>query len=53
MPPGSPGELAALAGSGALLVAGTIALANSGNINPEVADIAPVTRANPAGSASS
>jgi drug/metabolite transporter (DMT)-like permease len=53
MPPGSPGELAALAGSGALLVAGTIALANSGNIHPEVADIAPVTRANPAGSASS
>jgi hypothetical protein len=53
MPPGSPGELAALAGSGALLLAGTIALANSGNIHPEVAYSTQVTRANPAGSASS
>jgi drug/metabolite transporter (DMT)-like permease len=53
MPPGSPGELAGLAGSGALLVAGTIALANSRNIHPEVADRALATRANPAGPASS
>jgi len=53
MPPSSPGALAALAGSGALVVAGTIALANSPNIHPEVADATAAARANPAGPASS
>jgi drug/metabolite transporter (DMT)-like permease len=53
MPPSSPGALAALVGSGALLVAGTIALANSPNIHPEVADATAATRAKPAGPASS
>lgn len=53
VPPSSPGTLAAIAGSGALLLAGTIALANSSNIQPDVASGAPATRANRAGSASS
>lgn len=53
MPPSSPGALAALAGSGALLVAGTIMLANSPNIHPEVADATAAPRADPAGPASS
>jgi drug/metabolite transporter (DMT)-like permease len=35
MPPSSPGALAAVAASGALLIAGSIALANSPNVHPD------------------
>ncbi len=54
MPPSSPGSLAALAGSGALLFAGVVVLAHSPTVQPDgVIDYGPTVRARPAESPSS